>query len=175
MAFEIIVPQVTFKTRIQTDQNPGYDWKDVSTLDLFKGQRVALFALPGAWTPTCSSTHLPGYEMMYDELIHHGVSEVYCLSVNDAFTMNAWFRHQEVKKVKPIPDGSCEFTRRMGMMVMKDNLGFGARSWRYSMIINDGVVEMMWIEPGMMDNAPLDPFEISDAGTMLAWLKKHPK
>ena len=168
--FVVTVPEVTFKTRVEIDEAPGFGWKDVTSRDLFQGKRVALFALPGAFTPTCSSTHLPGYELAYDDLRAKGIDEVYCLSVNDAFTMNAWMQAQDITKVKSIPDGSGEFTRKMGFLVNKDNLGFGQRSWRYSAILNDGAVEMMWAEPGLADNIDADPFVVSDAETMLNWL-----
>jgi thioredoxin-dependent peroxiredoxin len=173
--FVIRVPLVTFKTRVTTDDSPGFIWKDVTSIDLFRGKRVALFSLPGAFTPTCSSTHLPGFEAGYKELQNLGIDDVYCISVNDSFTMNAWFQSLDIKNVKALPDGSGEFTRKMGFLVAKDNLGFGMRSWRYSMIVNDGVVEMMWAEPGMMDNCPTDPFEVSDQETMADWLRSNPR
>ncbi|MEM7570161.1 MAG: peroxiredoxin, partial [Pseudomonadota bacterium] len=130
-----------------------------------------LFALPGAFTPTCSSTHLPGYEAHYDEFKALGVDEVICLSVNDAFVMYKWGLDQGREKVFLLPDGSGEFTRKMGMLVDKDNLGFGYRSWRYSMVVTDKKIDKMFIEPEFSDNCPTDPFEVSDAGTMLAYLK----
>jgi len=171
MSFDLKVPEVTFKTRVQTDESPGFEWKDVTSSNIFAGQRVVLIALPGAFTPTCSSTHLPGYDANYDEILSYGVNEVYCLSVNDSFTMNAWFDHLEVQNVKPIPDGSGDFTRKLGMLVKKDNLGFGMRSWRYSAVVNNGTIEAMFIEPGMMDDCPADPFEVSDAYSMMNYLK----
>lgn len=175
-SFVVRVPNVTFKTRVSTDEAPGFKWQDVTSIDLFRGKRVALFSLPGAFTPTCSSVHLPGYEAGYKELTQDlGLDDVYCISVNDSFVMNAWFKSLDVTNVKPIPDGSGEFTRKLGFLVHKDNLGFGMRSWRYSMVVNDGVVEMMWIEPGMMDNCPNDPFEVSDVDTMISWLSKNPR
>ena len=131
--------------------------------------------MPGAFTPTCSSTHLPGYEKFYDEIKANGVDEVYCLSVNDAFVMHQWEKHQGANKVKLIPDGNAEFTRKMGMLVRKENLGFGERSWRYSMVVNDRVVEKIFIEPGFSDDCPDDPFEVSDADTMLKYLKEKRK
>jgi peroxiredoxin len=170
--FIIRVPDVTFKTRVTTNQSPGFAWKDVTTVDMFKGKRVVLTALPGAFTPTCSSTHLPGFEAAYDEIREHKVDEVYCLSVNDSFTMNAWFSQLGITKVKPVPDGTGEFTRKMGFLVEKNNLGFGLRSWRYSMLVTDGVVEMMWVEPGMDDNVEGDPFYVSSAQTVLQYLKQ---
>lgn len=170
-SFTIRLPEVTFKTRVQTDESPGFDWKDVTTQDLFGGKRVVLFSLPGAFTPTCSSTHLPGFEAGYKNLKKLGIDEVYCLSVNDSFVMNAWFKSMGIENVKPIPDGSAEFTRKMGFLVEKDNLGFGMRSWRYAMIINDGVVEQMFVEPGMNDNVAADPFVVSDVETVTEYLE----
>lgn len=171
-AFIIRVPEVVFKTRVQTDVQPGFAWKDVTSRDLFQGKRVVVFALPGAFTPTCSSTHLPGYEAMYKDIRSHGIDEVYCLSVNDSFTMNAWLKQVGIQQVKPIPDGTGEFTRKMGMLISKDNLGFGMRSWRYSMVIDDGVVEQMFVEPGFGDNVDDDPFVVSDAETMKRYLEQ---
>ena len=164
------IPSVTFKMRTK-DESGTIDWKDTTSDELFAGKKVVLFGLPGAFTPTCSSTHLPGYETKYEELKEAGVDEVYCISVNDAFVMNAWGKDQGVKKVKLIPDGSCEFTEPLGMMVKKENLGFGKRSWRYSLYIEDGQIKQAFIEPGFGDNCPTDPFEISDVDTMLNYLK----
>ncbi len=127
--------------------------------------------MPGAFTPTCSSTHLPRYEELYDTFKALGVDEVICLSVNDAFVMHQWGKHQGVEKIRLLPDGSGDFTRRMGMLVKKDNLGFGMRSWRYSALIEDGEVEKLFAEPGLDDGCPSDPFEVSDADTMLAYLR----
>ena len=167
------VPQVVFKTRVRDEsiqhENP-FRWQDVSTDDIFSGKSIVLFALPGAFTPTCSSTHLPGYESKYDELKARGVDEVYCLSVNDAFTMFQWAKHQGIEKVKMLPDGNGDFTRLMGMLVKKENLGFGDRSWRYAMHVVDGKIKQMFAEPGLMDNCPEDPFSCSDVDTMLAYL-----
>jgi peroxiredoxin len=168
------VPNVTFKTRVRDEAVEGpnpFRWQDVTSEEIFSGRKVVVFALPGAFTPTCSSTHLPGFEENYDELKNLGVDEVYCLSVNDAFTMFQWGKHQGVEKVKLLPDGSGEFTRLMGMLVRKDNVGFGERSWRYSMLVEDGQVTALFSEPGKCDNSPTDPFEVSDAGTMLNQLK----
>lgn len=172
------VPDVVFKTRVRDESVEGenpFRWQDVTSDEVFKGKRIAIFALPGAFTPTCSSTHLPGYEKSYDELKAQGIDEVYCLSVNDAFVMFQWGKHQEAKKVKLLPDGNGEFTRKMGMLVKKEDLGFGDRSWRYSMVVNYGVIEKIFIEEGFGDNCPTDPFEVSDAETMLNYLKEHKK
>lgn len=165
------VPNVTFKTRVQIDEQPGFEWRDLTTNEMFADKTVALFALPGAYTPTCSSTHLPGYEEAYQDLKNLGIDEVYCLSVNDSFTMNSWFKSMGIEKVKPVPDGSAEFTRKMGMLVTKDNLGFGLRSWRYSMIVKSGEIVKQFVEPGLMDECPSDPFVVSDAQTMIEYLQ----
>ena len=169
------VPEVTFKTRVRDESIGGsnpYRWQDVTTNDLFAGKRVVVFSLPGAFTPTCSTYQLPGYDEKYEEFKALGIDEVYCLSVNDSFVMNAWFKQQEVKNVKPIPDGSGEFTYAMGMSVNKANLGFGFRSWRYAMVVDDGEIEMMFEEPGKIGNCPIDPYEMSDPDTVLSYLKE---
>lgn len=154
------VPQVTFRTR------SGHEWVDVTSDDIFKDKTVIVFSLPGAYTPTCSSTHLPRYEELAMEFFERGVDDIYCLSVNDTFVMNAWAADQDLQYVKVIPDGNGEFTEAMGLLVDKDNLGFGKRSWRYSMLVKNGVIEKMFIEP-MKDG---DPFEVSDAVTMLRYI-----
>ncbi len=168
------VPQVTFKTRVRDESVEGenpFRWQDVTTDEIFKGKNIVIFALPGAFTPTCSSTHVPGYEAKYDEMKALGVDEVICLSVNDAFVMFQWKKNLGVSKVFMLPDGNADFTRAMGMLVKKNNLGFGDRSWRYSMHVVDGVIKKMFIEEGMADNYGPDPFEVSDADTMLAYLQ----
>ncbi|MGV6858233.1 MAG: glutathione peroxidase [bacterium] len=152
------IPSVTFRTRADGD------WKDVSSDDIFKGRTVVLFALPGAFTPTCSSSHLPRYNELAPVFKQNGVDEIVCLSVNDAFVMDAWGDDQEAENVRLIPDGNGEFSAGMGMLVDKSDLGFGQRSWRYSMLVKDGIIEEMFIEA----NVPGDPFEVSDADTMLA-------
>ncbi|MDP5292226.1 glutathione peroxidase [Oceanimonas sp. CHS3-5] len=152
------VPQVTFRTRHQ-DQ-----WMDVTSDELFSGKTVVVFSLPGAFTPTCSSTHLPRYNELAPVLFENGVDDIICMSVNDTFVMNAWLADQEAEHIRVIPDGNGEFTEGMGMLVDKRELGFGQRSWRYSMLVKDGVIEQMFIEP----EKPGDPFEVSDADTMLA-------
>ena len=168
------VPQVVFKTRVRDESVEGenpFRWQDVSSDDIFTGKRVVIFALPGAFTPTCSSTHLPGYEAAYEQFKDEGIDEVYCLSVNDAFTMFQWGRHLGAEKVKLLPDGNCDFTRGMGMLVSKANLGFGDRSWRYSMLVENGEIVKVFSEAGQEDNCPTDPFEVSDAGTMLNYIR----
>ena len=170
------VPSVTFKTRVRDESVDGpnpFRWQDLTSEDIFAGKNVVIFALPGAFTPTCSSTHLPGYEAAYDEFKALGVDEIYCLSVNDAFTMFQWGKHLGAEKVQLLPDGNAEFTRLMGMLVRKDNLGFGERSWRYSMLVEDGDITALFSESGISDNCPTDPFEVSDAGTMLNHIRNR--
>lgn len=153
------LPNVTFKCRVKTDGEWG--WKDITTDELFKNKNVILFSLPGAFTPTCSTYQLPGFEKLYDDFKELGVDDIYCMSVNDSFVMNAWGKVHEINKVKMIPDGSGEFTRQMGMLVKKDNLGFGYRSWRYAIMVNNGFIRKMWEEKGKMDNCSDDPYEES--------------
>ena len=159
------VPQVVFHTR----QNN--EWVDVSTDDIFKGKTVVLFALPGAFTPTCSSTHLPGYNELAPVFKANGVDEIVCLSVNDTFVMNEWAKDQEADQVRLLPDGNGDFSEGMGLLVDKEGLGFGKRSWRYSMLVKDGVIEKMFIEPDVDG----DPFEVSDAETMLNYINPNAK
>jgi len=169
------VPEVIFKTRVRDTSVEGpnpFRWQDVTTKDVFAGKKIVIFSLPGAFTPTCSSTHAPGYEAAYDDLKAAGADEVYCISVNDAFVMFQWAKHLGLEKVKMLPDGNGEFTKGMGMLVKKNNLGFGERSWRYSMYVVDGVIEKLFVEPGFTDDCPTDPFEVSDAQTMLNYLKQ---
>ena len=154
------VPNVTFRTRTNND------WVDITTDELFAGKTVVLFSLPGAFTPTCSSTHVPGYNELARVFKQNGVDHIICLSVNDAFVMNEWAKDQKAESVTFLPDGNGEFTEKMGMLVDKNDLGFGKRSWRYSMLVKDGVIEKMFIEP----NVPGDPFEVSDAETMLKYI-----
>ena len=167
------VPQIVFKTRVRDESLGGdnpFRWQDVSSSDIFEGKKIVLLALPGAFTPTGSSTHLPGYESNYQAILDTGVDEVYCLSVNDAFSMFQWAKQLEIKNVKMLPDGNGDFTRLMGMLVKKENLGFGDRSWRYSMLVNNGDIEQMFVEPGLADNYAEDPFTCSGADTMLSYL-----
>ncbi len=168
------VPNVTFKTRVRNDALGGpnpFEWKDLTSDEIFKGKKVVVFSLPGAFTPTCSTSHLPRYEELYDEFKAQGVDSIVCISVNDAFVMYQWGLSQGAKNVFLLPDGNGEFTRKMGMLVNKDNLGFGMRSWRYSMLVDDGEIVKMFSEPGYSDNCPTDPFEVSDADTMLQYIK----
>jgi peroxiredoxin len=154
--------------------NP-FEWKDITTEEIFKGKRVVLFSLPGAFTPTCSTSHLPLYEELYAEFQAQSVDQVICLSVNDAFVMHQWGVTQKAKNVFLLPDGTGEFTRKMGMLVDKSNVGFGMRSWRYAMLVEDREILKMFIEDGFSDNCPTDPFEVSDADTMLNYIKENGK
>lgn len=168
------VPNVVFKTRVRNEALGGpnpFEWKEISSDDIFKGKKVVVFSLPGAFTPTCSTSHLPRYEELYDQFKAQGVDSVVCLSVNDAFVMYQWGKSQNAKNVFLLPDGNGDFTRLMGMLVKKENVGFGFRSWRYSMFVDDGQIQKMFVEPGFSDNFGADPFEVSDADTMLAYLK----
>jgi len=170
------VPDVTFKTRVRNEAIEGdnpFEWKDLTSAEIFEGKNVVVFALPGAFTPTCSSTHLPRYEELYEEIKAQGVDEIICLSVNDAFVMYQWGLKLGRKNVFMLPDGNAEFTRKMGMLVDKSNLGFGMRSWRYSMHVENGEIKQLFSEDGFSDNAPSDPFEVSDADTMLNYLKNR--
>ena len=154
------VPSVTFRTRRE------HDWVNVTSEEIFAGKTIVVFSLPGAFTPTCSSSHVPRYNQLVPKFKENGVDDVMCISVNDAFVMNEWKRSQKADRVTFLPDGNGEFTDGMGLLVGKEELGFGRRSWRYSMLVRDGVVEKMFIEP----EEPGDPFHVSDADTMLKYL-----
>jgi len=170
------VPDITFKTRIRDESIGGdnpFRWQDVSTSDYFADKRVVLFSLPGAFTPTCSTYQLPGYENGADDFKALGIDEIYCMSVNDSFVMNKWAQGQNLSKVKVIPDGSGQFTRQIGMLVEKEPEGFGYRSWRYAAVVNDGLIEAWFEEPGRRDNHDSDPYGVSSPETVLAWLKTN--
>lgn len=170
------VPSVTFKTRIRDESVEGpnpYRWQNRTSDEIFSGRRVIVFGLPGAFTPTCSSTHLPRFEELHDQFIELGIDEIICLSVNDAFVMFQWGRHQGVEKVTLLPDGSGAFTDGLGMLVKKDNLGFGQRSWRYSMLVENGEIVELFEEPGKGDDVDGDPFEVSDADHMLETVRNR--
>lgn len=159
------VPSVTFNTI-----NDG-QWQTITTDELFANKTVVVFSLPGAFTPTCSSTHLPRFNELASTFKQHGVDDIICMSVNDTFVMNAWAQHQEADNIRVIPDGNGEFTEGMGLLVDKAEIGFGKRSWRYAMLVKNGVVEKMFIEP----EKPGDPFEVSDADTMLNYIAPNAK
>ena len=161
-----IVPNVVFKTRVQDDDctdcpNP-YRWEDKSTDDFFSGKKVVLFSLPGAFTPTCSTYQLPDFEAMYSQFKEEGIDDIYCMSCNDAFVMNKWAEQHSLENVKVIPDGNGDFTSGMGMLVKKDNLGFGYRSWRYAAVVDNWVISDFYEEPGREDNCKDDPYGETD-------------
>jgi glutathione-dependent peroxiredoxin len=159
------VPNATFRVR------ENNEWKSLTTSELFDGKTAVVFSLPGAFTPTCSSTHLPRYNELAPAFFANGVDSILCVSVNDTFVMNEWAKDQEADNITLVPDGNGEFTEGMGMLVDKAELGFGKRSWRYSMLVNDGVIQKMFIEP----QKPGDPFEVSDADTMLRHINANAK
>jgi len=157
------IPGVIFKTR----QNGT--WVDLSSEDIFKKKTVVVFSLPGAFTPTCSSSHVPRYNQLAPMFKKHGVEQLVCLAVNDAFVMSEWQKAQNADQITFLPDGNGDFTEGMGLLVGKEDLGFGKRSWRYSMLVRDGIIEKMFIEP----DEPGDPFHVSDADSMLSYLAPH--
>jgi peroxiredoxin len=173
------IPEVTLKTRVRDETVDGpnpFRWQDQPTADLFKGKRVVVFSLPGAFTPTCSNEQCPAYERYYDDFKALGVDEVYCISVNDAFVMFQWGKTLGVQKIKLLPDGSADFTRRMGMLIRKDHVGFGERSWRYSMVADDGKIVAWFEEPGINDEGlDADPYGETAPEKALDWLKANPK
>jgi thioredoxin-dependent peroxiredoxin len=170
-----LVPTVTFKTRVRDDGVEGpnpFRWQDLSSADVFSGKRVVVFALPGAFTPTCTSEQCPAYEASYDAIRAAGADEVYCLSVNDAFVMFQWGKMLGLEKVKLLPDGSGHFTREIGMLINKDHLGFGERSWRYAMVVDNGEIVAWFEEPGINnDGSDADPYGESAPDKVLAWLE----
>jgi peroxiredoxin len=169
-----IVPAVVFKTRVRDDSIQGpnpFRWQDVNSYDYFAGKRVIVFSLPGAFTPTCDTYQLPGFENNYDAFKELGIDDIYCMSVNDSFVMNCWAKQQNLKNVKVIPDGSGEFTHSMSMLVSKDNLGFGYRSWRYAMIVNNGKIEAWFEEPGKEHDCETDPYGETSPENILQCLR----
>lgn len=168
------LPNVTFRTRVRDEsiggENP-FRWQDQTTADLFAGKRALLIGLPGAFTPTCSTRQLPAFDEMAAEFAEAGIDTIYCISVNDAFVMHQWAKSLGLKSIRMIPDGSGDFTRQFGMMVRKDNLGFGLRSWRYAAVVEDGKVQGWFEEPGLCDNADSDPYEASTPENVMAWLQ----
>ena len=168
-----LAPKVVLEVRKRDNKVKGnnkFSWSKLDTREMYKNKRIVIFALPGAFTPTCSNTHLPGYERNYNKIKKLGIDEIYCLSVNDSFVMFNWCKKLKVKNVKPLPDGNAKFTKKMGALVNKSNLGFGRRSWRYSMVVDNGKIEKMFVEGGRIHNCSIDPFEVSDADTMIKYL-----
>jgi len=172
------LPDVTFRTRVRDPELEGKDpnpfkWEDKTTADYFAGKRVILFSLPGAFTPTCSTYQLPGFERKFEAFVKTGIDAIYCMSVNDSFVMNAWAKSQNLENVEVIPDGSGTFTKGVGALVKKDNLGFGNRSWRYAAIVDDMVVEAIFPEAGLSDDHPKDPYEVSSPENILNYCLAH--
>ena len=159
------IPQVEFVFR------ESGEFVNRTSSELFNGKKVIIFSLPGAFTPTCSAYQLPGFEEKYDEFKSFGIDEIYCISVNDGFVMNAWAQDQNIAKVKLIPDGNAYFTRSMGMLVNKSNLGFGERSWRYAAVVNNGIIEKLFVEEGQRDNADTDPYEATKPENVYNYIK----
>ncbi len=167
------VPDTIFHTRVRNPDLPGdnpFEWRDLSTADIFAGRNVVLFAVPGAFTPACSETHLPGYEAQYEAFRALGIDEVICLSVNDAFVMHRWAMSAGVSRVFMLPDGNGDFTRLMGMLVLRTAQGMGLRSWRYAMHVEDCSIRRIFAEPGLRDHPPGVGVDLSGADTMLAHL-----
>ena len=170
----MILPHVTFYIRERDENIDGpnpYKWVEKTTNDFFGKGKYILFSLPGAFTPTCSTYQLPNFEKLYSEFKSLGINEIYCMSVNDSFIMNAWAKHHDIKRIKVIPDGNADFTHGVDMLVQKNNLGFGMRSWRYAAIIEDGAVEKLLVEPGKDDNVEDDPYAISSPENVMKYLK----
>ncbi len=164
------IPNVTFRVRVRDESIGGdnpFKWEDMSSDQIFANKNILLFSLPGAFTPTCSTYQLPGFEENFAEFKSKGVDDIYCLSVNDSFVMNAWGKSQNLENIKLIPDGSGEFTRKMGMLVHKDNLGFGMRSWRYAALVKNKSVVKWFEEPGFEDNHAEDPYGVSSPENIL--------
>ena len=159
------VPHVNFRVRELGE------WVDTNTDTYFKGKRVVLFSLPGAFTPTCSNEQLPGFEKQVELFKTYNIDEIYCVSVNDSFVMNAWATDQKLENVKVIPDGNGQFTQEMGMLCQKRDKCFGQRSWRYAMVVNDGNIEQMFVEPGKIDDSAEDPYGESSPENVLKYLK----
>jgi glutaredoxin-like protein len=159
------VPSVTFPIRVKGE------WQKTTSQAVFSGKTVVLFALPGAFTPTCSSSHLPRFNELVATFKANGVDSVVCLAVNDPFVMETWQREQHAEGIDFLPDGNGEFSAGMGLLVDKTEIGLGHRSWRYAMLVKDGVIEKMFIEA----EGPGDPYQVSDADTMLAYLNPKAK
>ncbi len=169
------VPDAVFHTRVRNEALDGdnpFEWMDLTTEDVFAGKRIVLFAVPGAFTPACSDSHLPGYERLHDDFTAEGIDRVICLAVNDAFVMHQWARSRNIEKVFMLPDGNGEFTRKMGMLVERSSQGMGLRSWRYSMLVEDGVIAQLFAEPGFRDNPPGVPLRVSGAEIMLDHIRR---
>ena len=169
------VPETTFKKRVRDESIGGdnpFKWQDLTTKELFSDRRVVVFSLPGAFTPTCSTYQVPGFEDNYWTIRKDigNIDEIYVLSVNDTFVMRKWMIDQNVKNIDFIPDGNAEFTKGMGMDIDMSAVGFGTRSRRYAMIVNDGVIEKMFIEPDATEDDP-DPYGVSSPESVMEYLR----
>lgn len=167
------VPETTFKKRVRDESIGGdnpFKWVDVTTEEIFSGNRVLVFALPGAYTPTCSTYQVPGFVQQHKAIKALGVDSIYVLSVNDTFVMRKWLlEHDCAGKIDFIPDGNAEFTKGMGMDLDMSVVGFGTRSRRYAMIVNDGVIEKMFAEPDATEDNP-DPYGVSSPESVMEYL-----
>ncbi len=169
------VPEVVFHTRVRNEALGGpnpFEWKRLTSAEVFGGRRIVLFAVPGAFTPACSDSHLPGYERNHDAFRRLGIDQLICLAVNDAFVMFQWAKSRNVEHVFMLPDGNADFTRRMGMLVDRSDSGMAMRSWRYSMLVEDGAIAALFAEPDLRDNPPGVGVSVSGAETMLAHLRE---
>jgi len=155
------LPEVILPIRVDGE------FVELNTKEQFADKRVIVFGLPGAFTPTCSTQQLPGFESKFAEFQEKGIDEIYCVSVNDSFVMNSWFDSLGIKNVRPLPDGNGEFTHEIGAECKKTNVGFGYRSWRYAVVVNNGIVESVYIEEGYQDNSETDPYEVSTPENVL--------
>ncbi len=167
------IPNTVLHTRVRDDLDGSFHWADVSTDEVFSGRKVVVFGLPGAFTPACSETHLPGFEALHDDILAQGVDEVICTAVNDAFVMFQWAKSLGVDKVRMLPDGNGTFAEAIGMLVSRSEQGMGMRSWRYAMLVDNGVVEKLLCEPDLRDNPPGVPVANSDAQKVLDYLKSR--
>lgn len=173
------IPDVLFKTRVRDESIGGdnpFRWQDMRSADVFDGKRIVVFSLPGAFTPTCTNEQCPAFERDYAKFLNAGVDEVRCVAVNDAFVMYQWRKHLGLKNIKLLPDGSGTFTRLMGMLINKEHLGFGMRSWRYAMVVDDGKIVAWFEEPGLNDTgADDDPYGETAPDRILAWVEANPR
>lgn len=166
------IPEVNLYFRTLNPESDKYEWDIKNSIDIFKDKKILLFSLPGAFTPKCTTLELPAYEENYDKFVQeHGFDDVYCISVNDAFVMNMWAKNMSINQVKMIPDGNASFTKSMNMLVDKENLGFGKRSWRYTAIVNNCVIEKSFVECGMHHNSKDDPYQVTNPQNILDFLK----
>ena len=170
------IPNITFMMR-QGDEMPedggcpiGGEFVPTTTDQLFGNKRVVMFSLPGAFTPTCSSQQLPGFESMYAEFKEQGIDEIYVASVNDGFVMNAWKDALGIKNVRVIPDGNGELAESLGMLIDMTAIGFGRRSRRFAAVVNNGSIEKMFVEP---ESTPTngDPYSESSPENVMRYLR----